>query len=310
MPRRPSADWTVRAAWRTLAPVTSLGDHVAAWFAGWSPVEIVLLVVAAVLVGFAKTAIGGVASISVAIFAATMPARESTGVLLPLLILGDVFAVWSYRKHAHWRTLLRLMPTVVVGILLGAVFVETADDTVMRRTIGVVLVLLVAVNLWTRARQAQERAAASVPAAATTTSAPATSPADAADAADAASAAGTRRARHTAAAFYGSLTGFTTMVANAGGPVMSLYMLSMRMPMLAFLGTGAWLFALFNLVKVPFSVGLGLLDLHALGVDLVLAPGVVVGAAVGRWAIRRIDQVLFERVVLVVTVLSAVNLVR
>ncbi len=307
MPRRPSADWTVRAAWRTLAPVTSLGDHVAAWFAGWSPVEIVLLVVAAVLVGFAKTAIGGVASISVAIFAATMPARESTGVLLPLLILGDVFAVWSYRKHAHWRTLLRLMPTVVVGILLGAVFVATVDDTVMRRTIGVVLVLLVAVNLWTRSRQSRERAAAPVPAAAAKTSVPATSPADAADAA---SAAGTRRARHTAAAFYGSLTGFTTMVANAGGPVMSLYMLSMRMPMLAFLGTGAWLFALFNLVKVPFSVGLGLLDLHALGVDLVLAPGVVAGAAVGRWAIRRIDQVLFERVVLVVTVLSAVNLVR
>nr|WP_233149731.1 sulfite exporter TauE/SafE family protein [Kineosporia sp. A_224] len=287
--------------------MTSLGDHVAAWFAGWSPVEIVLLVVAAVLVGFAKTAIGGVASISVAIFAATMPARESTGVLLPLLILGDVFAVWSYRKHAHWRTLLRLMPTVVVGILLGAVFVATVDDTVMRRTIGVVLVLLVAVNLWTRSRQSRERAAAPVPAAAAKTSVPATSPADAADAA---SAAGTRRARHTAAAFYGSLTGFTTMVANAGGPVMSLYMLSMRMPMLAFLGTGAWLFALFNLVKVPFSVGLGLLDLHALGVDLVLAPGVVAGAAVGRWAIRRIDQVLFERVVLVVTVLSAVNLVR
>ncbi|WP_143447696.1 sulfite exporter TauE/SafE family protein, partial [Kineosporia sp. R_H_3] len=146
-------------------PVTSLGDHVASWFAGWSPVEIVLLVVAAVLVGFAKTAIGGVASISVAIFAATMPARESTGVLLPLLILGDVFAVWSYRKHAHWRTLLRLMPTVVVGILLGAVFVATVDDTVMRRTIGVVLVLLVAVNLWTRSRQAQEQAAVTAPAA-------------------------------------------------------------------------------------------------------------------------------------------------
>lgn len=287
--------------------MTSLGDHVAAWFAGWSPVEIVLLVVAAVLVGFAKTAIGGVASISVAIFAATMPARESTGVLLPLLILGDVFAVWSYRKHAHWRTLLRLMPTVVVGILLGAVFVATVDDTVMRRTIGVVLLLLLAVNLWTRSRQAQEQAADLVTAPAVTLPAATTS---SADAADAASAAGSRRSRHTAAAFYGSLTGFTTMVANAGGPVMSLYMLSMRMPMLAFLGTGAWLFALFNLVKVPFSVGLGLLDRQALGVDLVLAPGVVVGAAVGRWAIRRIDQVLFERIVLVVTMLSAVNLVR
>jgi hypothetical protein len=243
-----------------------------------------------------------------------MPAKESTGVLLPLLILGDVFAVWSYRRHAHWRTLLRLMPTVVVGILLGAVFVARVDDTVMRRTIGVVLVLLVAVSLWTRFRQA---AADRVPAAASAGSGPAepargeaTAPLSPADAADVASAAGTTRSRHTAAAVYGSLTGFTTMVANAGGPVMSLYMLSMRMPMLAFLGTGAWLFALFNLVKVPFSIGLGLLSWRSLGVDLVLAPAVVVGAGMGRWAIRRIDQVLFERVVIVVTVLSAVNLVR
>src|SRR3954471_11876237 len=111
-----------------------------------------LLAVAAVLVGFAKTAVGGVGSLSVAIFAAVLPARESTGVLLPLLLVGDVVAVRSYRAHAHWGTLLRLLPAVVVGVLVGVVFVDRVDDTVMRRTIGVILLGLVLVHVVLRRR--------------------------------------------------------------------------------------------------------------------------------------------------------------
>jgi hypothetical protein len=82
------------------------------------------------------------------------------------------------------------------------------------------------------------------------------------------------------------------------------------MPMLAYLGTGAWLFAVFNVVKVPFMVGLGLLTTDSLALDAALVPALLVGALVGRRVIRHIDQVLFERVVLVVTVLSSLNLVR
>ncbi len=232
------------------------------------------------------------ASISVALFAAVLPARESTGALLPLLILGDVFAVTAYREHARWHTLLRLLPTVVVGVVVGVVFVARVDDVVMRRTIGVVLLLLVAVNLWSRSRRAGATAARV---------------ADGGPVGPDETGALGRRLR---AAGYGSLVGFTTMVANAGGPVMSLYMLSVRMPMLAFLGTAAWLFALVNLVKLPFSVGLGLVSPRSLVLDATLAPVLVVGAVVGRWVIRLVDQAMFDRVVLVVTVLSAVNLVR
>lgn len=277
------------------------GVEVLGPFLGHSLAELALLLLAAALVGFAKTAIGGVASISVAIFAAVLPARESTGSLLPLLILGDLFALSAYRSHVDVRTLLRLVPTVVVGIAAGAYFVSRVDDLVMRRTIGVVLLGLVGVNLWTRAR----RAVATVPAGA----ADAGTAAPVAPAVPAADGPSPLR-RRAAAAVYGSLTGFTTMVANAGGPVMSLYMLATRMPMLAFLGTGAWLFAVFNLVKVPFMVGLGLLTPGSLVLDAALAPALFVGALVGRRVIRRIDQAMFERVVLVVTVLSSLNLVR
>ncbi len=86
---------------------------------GLSPPEISALVAAALLVGFSKTAISGVSAISVALFASVLPARESTGALLPLLLVGDVLAVRAYRRHTDWPVLLRLLPSVAVGVLVG-----------------------------------------------------------------------------------------------------------------------------------------------------------------------------------------------
>ena len=117
---------------------------------GRSAADWTLLALAALLIGFAKTAIGGVGSISVALFAAVLPARESTGALLPLLIVGDVFALQAYRAHAKWGRLLRLFPSVAVGVIAGAVFVSLVDDTTVRRTIGAVLLGLVLLTLWRR----------------------------------------------------------------------------------------------------------------------------------------------------------------
>jgi uncharacterized membrane protein YfcA len=234
------------------------------------------LLVAAVSVGFAKTAIGGFGAIAVAIFASVLPARESTGALLPLLLVGDLMAVAAYRAHADWRILLRLLPSVLVGVLLGTLFVARVDDDVMRRTIGVLLVGLVAVHLWTRRRRAP-------------------SP-------------GARRPWLTAG--YGTLAGFTTMVANAGGPVMALYLLSAGLSMLGFLGTATMFFFIVNAAKVPFSVGLGLISPASLWLDLLLVPAVLLGGWLGLRVIDRIDERLFERLVLLFTVVSALNLLR
>jgi uncharacterized membrane protein YfcA len=109
---------------------------------------------------------------------------------------------------------------------------------------------------------------------------------------------------------YGSMSGFTTMVANAGGPAMSLYLLTARFSVLGFMGTTSWFFFAINLLKVPFSVGLGLITRTSLLLDLTLAPAVLIGAWIGRRVLRRIDQKLFERLVLVTTLLAGVNLLR
>ena len=246
--------------------------------------EVAALVIAAVGVGFAKTAIGGVASVSVALFAVVLPAKESTGALLPLLLVGDVVAVSLYRQHADWPALLRLFPSVAVGVVVGAVFIARISDTGMRRTIGAVLLALVAVHLWQRRRQ-RERDPDELRAE-------------------------QHRRRHATALGFGVLAGFTTMVANSGGPVMAIYLLSAGMGMLGFLGTSAWFFFAVNVFKLPFSVGLDLITVESLVLDLWLAPAVLVGAAAGRVIVRRIDQRRFETLVLLFVVLSSMNLVR
>ncbi|OEJ41987.1 hypothetical protein AR457_05540 [Streptomyces agglomeratus] len=253
------------------------------------------LAAASALVGFSKTAVSGANTVSLAVFAAVLPARESTGVLLPILIAGDLIAVLVYRRHAHWPTLLRLFPAVAVGVVAGAVFMLWADDDAVRTSIGAILLLMAGVTLWRR-----RAPAGAGPVAGSGAGAPA--PPDPPEA-DAGPGGGRFKARS-----YGVLGGFTTMVANAGGPVMSLYLLSAGFQKLGFLGTSAWFFLIVNTSKVPFSVGLGLIDGRSLLLDAALVLFVVPGAWLGRACVDRINQRLFERLVIAATVLGGLQL--
>ena len=253
-------------------------DTMTLWhISGWG---FAALAAAAVLVGFSKTAVSGANTVSLAIFAAVLPARASTGALLPILIAGDVLAVLTYRRHAHWPTLWRLFPAVAVGVVAGTLFLQWADDGIVRTSIGAILLFMAAVTLWRRR---------------------------AAEAAEEPDEVATRTGRVKARS-YGVLGGFTTMVANAGGPVMSMYLLSAGFRKLGFLGTSAFFFLIVNVSKVPFSVGLGLIDGHSLLLDLALVAFVVPGAFLGKWAVNRINQTLFERLVIAATIVGGVQL--
>ncbi|KPI18945.1 protein of unknown function DUF81 [Actinobacteria bacterium OK074] len=242
--------------------------------------EFVALAAAALLVGFSKTAVSGANTVSLAIFAAVLPAKASTGALLPILLVGDVLAVLTYRRHAHWPTLWRLFPAVAAGVVFGTLFLVWADDGVVRTSIGAILLFMAAVTVWRR--RTAERP-------------------------DDPDAVVTRSGRVKARS-YGVLGGFTTMVANAGGPVMSMYLLSAGFRKLGFLGTSAFFFFIVNLTKVPFSVGLGLIDGHSLLLDAALALFVVPGAFLGKWAVHHINQRLFEQLVIAATVVGGLQL--
>jgi uncharacterized protein len=258
-----------------------------------------------VVAGFAKTAIGGLGTVAVALVAGVMPARESTAALLLLLLVGDVLAVSLYRRDCDWSLLRHLVPAVLPGLVLGSVVLALVDDTTMRIGLGVVLLLLVLAQLATgpvnepgpgpfSARllgRVFERAPARV-------------------LARGASPIPRVRAGWSwqAATATGMAAGFTTMVANAAGPVMTLYLVAQGVDKRRFLGTAAWFFLGVNLCKLPFSVGLGLVDRSMLRDTAVLAPLVWVGGLTGLLVVRRIGQRSFETAVLAASALSALLL--
>ncbi len=238
---------------------------------------LVLAVFAAFIIGVSKTSVGGVGTLAVGIFGQLMPAKESTAAVLLLLIIGDVVGVLSYHKHADWGLLKRLLPSVLPGIALGALFVRLVPDVGLKKFIGVVLVVMLVLQLWTRRKPVAVDE-------------------------------GVRQLHPAATIGTGVAAGFTTMTANAAGPIMSLYLLAARVDKTRFLGTGAFYYLIINLTKVPFSAALGLFHVSTLWLTLILLPAVLIGAWLGRILIKHVSQVWFERLTLAATAIAAIAL--
>ena len=233
-----------------------------------------LVALGAFLIGFSKTGITGLGILTVAIYANILPARQSTGIILPMLICADVVAVAAYRRHAVWKHLWQLFPWVAVGIVAGYFALGHINDAQVRHGIGAIVLVMVALHFWRRQR------------------------------------AGNEPVPHTLwfSALTGVLAGFTTMLANAAGPIMILYMLAVGLPKMEFLGTGAWYFLIINLFKVPFSYRLGLITLPTLQFNALLLPAVIAGALLGRLIVKRINQAWFETLALALTLVAGVRL--
>jgi uncharacterized membrane protein YfcA len=249
----------------------------------------------AVLVGLSKTGIPGLGILAIAVYALIFPTRASTGIVLPMLLCGDVVAVIAYRRHAVWSHLFRLAPWVVPGIVGGWLTMRALrEDGPVRLLVGVILLGLVALHAW---RERRGRSAAGgdrpVPEPGGAGPAPGELPRES-----------SRGFLYVAT--MGLLAGFTTMVANAAGPVMILYLLAMRLPKMEFVGTSAWFFMTVNLFKVPFSIDANVITAGTFEVTVRLAGFVVLGALLGRATIRYFPQKAFETAALALTVAAAV----
>lgn len=233
----------------------------------------------AFLVGLSKTGIPGLGVLTVAIFALVFPARESVGLVLVILICGDIVAITAYRHDASWPHLWRLFPLAAAGVVVGYFALGRIDATHMRRLIGAILIGLVLFQYLRVLRPTRLDAGVAPP-------------------------------PRWLAPIAGMTAGFTTMVANAAGPVMILYLLAMRLPKLVFVGTAAWYFMALNLFKLPFSASLGLINPASLGVDLWLGPFAILGALAGRPVVARLNQRVFEQVALALTFGAALVMLR
>lgn len=249
-----------------------------------------------ILIALDKAMLPGAAILGVGLLAQIIPAREATGITLAMLIAGDWMTIWAYRHDVDWKILGRLLPNVVVGVVIGAAFLFWADDAVTKRVIGVIILVFVGWNVISMLRRRAGHGAHDDASATTASSA-----------SEAMEAAPTRSQRLKRPVF-GSLAGFTTMVANAGGPVTSMYFMTEGFPVRLFLGTGAWFYLVLNLVKLPFSIGLGMLTTKYIPQFLVAIPFMIATVALGRWVSGRINKSVFNGLVIALTIVTGITL--
>jgi uncharacterized protein len=243
------------------------------------PWQWTLLVVGSLMVGMAKTGLAGLGTLFIALFATVLPTKQATGVVLPLLLFGDLVAVAAYRENTQWRHVWRLFPWAAAGVVAGYLAMDRIDNGQARTLVGGIILALVGLTVWRRFRggrleQEWKERGLPLPLVGGT----------------------------------GVAAGFTTLIANAAGPLMAIYLLALRLPKLEFLGTSAVFFMMINLFKMPFMMNLGLVNRESLAVNLVLAPAVWTGAFAGRWLIRKINQRWFEISTLGLTALGGLKL--
>ncbi|MDR2430044.1 MAG: sulfite exporter TauE/SafE family protein [Puniceicoccales bacterium] len=235
-----------------------------------------MLLAAALLVGVSKTGIAGLGILFVALFASVFAdVRQATGVVLPLLIAGDTIAVLLYHRHMRWRWFRRLFPWAALGVIGGFCAMSHISATQARALTGAIVLALTLLHLARRSR------------------APAATP---------------EPPRWLAPAI-GTLAGFTTLVANAAGPLTTVFFLAARLPKLEFVGTGAIFFMILNWFKVPFMAQLGLITRESLQLNALLLPAVLLGAFAGRLLLARINQRLFETLALTLGLLAGIKLI-
>ena len=231
----------------------------------------------AFMVGIAKAGITGLSILSIALFNHVFPsAKQTSGLVLPLLIFGDIVAVLAYRKHTQWIYLWRLFPWTAIGVVLGYFTLGRISDPHARILIGWIIVSLAALSYWRRFAGSESE---------------------------------TVSFHWSVSALIGITAGFITLVANAAGPLMAIYLVAMRLPKMEYVGTAAVFFMLLNLFKVPFMVDLGLITPQSFGFNLVLAPAVFLGVLAGRWLLVRVNQSLFEQLVLLLSAIGGIMLI-
>lgn len=231
--------------------------------------------ICALLIGLAKTGVPGMGILVVPLMASIMPPRESTGVILPMLVFADFFAVAYYRRHAVWPHVLRLMPWALAGIVIGAFAMNRITDTQLKPLMGAIVLVMLGLH-YLRQRVTDHNTP--IP------------------------------TQWYFAAFLGLTAGITTMMANAAGPIMIIYLLAMRLPKNEFIGTGAWYFLILNCIKIPFSYQLGLITPGSLKFNLMLFPLVAIGAVAGIYLVKLIPQRAFNIAVQALAAIAALRM--
>lgn len=251
---------------------------------GVSPLVFWLFVSAAIIIqGISKSGFaGGAGVLSLPLMMLVMPVDKVAATLLPLLILLDMNAIYHHRHNKDWAVIRQIYIPAIIGIVLGALVwwrvgqagIETYGGYI-KKFVGVMAMLLAFYILakeasleWVRGKKAGPRIGWVA----------------------------------------GIFAGFSSTIAHAAGPIVSLFVFSQDLGKTLFVGTVAWAFTLINLTKLPFYVAVNLVDFSVLRFDLFLVPLIPVGSYLGKWMHYRVSERLFNRIIMVLTLLAGIQL--
>ena len=264
-----------------------------------TPMACLAIGFAAVMFGIDKSLASGAGLLSVATLTAVMPAHQASGLTLLMAICADWSAIWAYRGNVSVKSLVRLIPFVIVGICGGIAFLYVADNTAMRRTIGIILAVFVGMYFLNLIRK---RLSSNPEASSKKTPWEGIGVSDAERGGKAAAFSWLKRI------VCGILAGFTTMVANAAGPVTAIFFLSENLPVIRFLGTTAWFYLIMNLIKLPISINLGMITWAGFLSMAWTIPLIIITVMIGRAIASHVSQEVFTKLIYVLSVFAVIKL--
>jgi uncharacterized membrane protein YfcA len=233
--------------------------------------------IAAVLItGLSKGGFGGgIGMLGTPIMALAIDPVRAAAILLPVLVAMDIVALFSYRAQANWRIVRQMMPAALVGTALGFATAAFVPDDAIRVLVGVIAIIF-ALNQafadWMKRPASRESA--------------------------------------IGAAIWGTLTGYTSFIAHAGGPPYQVYTLPLKLDKIVYAGTAVMFFSILNAVKlVPYFL-LGQFSADNLTVSATLVPAAAMGVLMGVWLVKRVSQRVFYTVTYVSMFAIGIKLVH
>lgn len=232
--------------------------------------------ISALSIGMSKTGVQGIMLMIVPLMAMAFGAKESTGVILPMLCMADIIAVAYYKRIADWKVVAKLLPTAILGFFLAIGVDNMIPNGQFRQLMGWTLMLALIVMIWSEIFGKENR----------------------------------WMKKWWYAAIFGLLGGFTTMIGNAAGPVMSVYLLSMRKEKMEYIGINAWFFLVVNLLKVPLQAFVwDNITWDSLQLNLVMLPVIGIGSLIGIRVVKLLPEKIFRRFIQIVTILSVILMI-
>jgi uncharacterized protein len=238
--------------------------------------HICLVISAGLLIGASKAGLKGLGIIVVALLVIVYGSRASTGILVPMLIVGDILAVVYYQRHVRWHYLMTFLPAMILGILLAVWFGHGLSEEAFKYSMGTVIILSVVIMFWWDLRGSGIALADN----------------------------------KWIAGSSGVAAGFATMIGNLAGPFANMFFLATKLPKNEIIGTAAWLFLIVNVIKLPMHIWIWeTITTETLRINILFAPTIFIGFWIGHKLVAMINEQFYRYFLLVASAIGAIAVI-